>query len=142
MFTHRSKFLKYVPNFLTMFLIFHDNFGQIMGTVQKVRSRIFCLFFRQHWNKLPRGECSGGLYDHTVKIWRLYVCFSSSFNLVKVELPVADAAKFEMCVVIHFFTRWKSSGWPWKSFFSIFTVEIYFWVVQEAKNAVQQNSYS
>ncbi len=25
----------------------------------------------QHWNKLPRGECSGGLYDHTVKMWRL-----------------------------------------------------------------------
>ncbi len=28
-------------------------------------------FFLQHWNKLPRGEYSGGLYIHTVKIWRL-----------------------------------------------------------------------
>ncbi len=71
--------------------------------VQKVKSCIFCLFFfKQHWNKLPRGECSGGLYDHTVKIWRLYVCSSLCFSLVKVELPVAGAAKFEVFVVICF----------------------------------------
>ncbi len=70
--------------------------------VQKVRSHIFCLFFRQHWFKPPRGECSGGLNDYTVNIWRLNVCFSSCFTLVKVELPVADVAKFEMCVVIRF----------------------------------------
>ncbi len=31
----------------------------------------FVYFFRQHWNKLLRGECSGGLYDDTVKIWKL-----------------------------------------------------------------------
>ncbi len=73
-----------------------------MKAVQKVRSRIFCLFFRQHWNKLPRGECSGGLYDHTIKIWKLCVCFSSYFSLVKVELPVTGAIKFEMRMVIHF----------------------------------------
>ncbi len=70
--------------------------------VQKVRSCIFCLFFRQHWNKLPRGECSVCLYNHAVKIWRLYVSFSSCFNLIKEELPVAGAAKFEMWVKIHF----------------------------------------
>ncbi len=70
--------------------------------IQKVRFHIFCLFFRQHWNKLPREECSGDFYGHTVKIWSLYECFSSCFSLVKVELPVAGAAKFEMCVVIRF----------------------------------------
>ncbi len=67
----------------------------------KRRSRIFCLFFGLHWNRLPRGEFLGGLYHHTVKIWR-HVCFSSYFSLVKVELPVAGAAKFEKCVVIYF----------------------------------------
>ncbi len=28
-------------------------------------------FFKQHWNKLPMGECSGGLHNHAVKIWSL-----------------------------------------------------------------------
>ncbi len=91
-----------MPKFCSQFC---QNFMKIASTraVQKVRSRIFCLFLRQHWIKLPKGlECSRGLYDHTVKIWRLYVCFSSCFSLVKVELPVASAAKFEKCVVIHF----------------------------------------
>ncbi len=70
---------------------------------QKLRSGPFCLFFfGQHWNKLPRGEFLGGLYDHTVKIWKLNVCFSSCFSLVKVDVPVAIIAKFEMCVAICF----------------------------------------
>ncbi len=55
-------------------------------------------FFRQHWNKPPRGECSGGLYNHSVKIWRLYVCFSLCCSLVKMELSLAGTTKFEMCV--------------------------------------------
>ncbi len=33
---------------------------------------------------------------------KTYVCFLPYFSLVKVELPVAGAAKFEMCVVISF----------------------------------------
>ncbi len=73
----------------------------ITRAAQKVRFRIFGLFFRQHWNKLPRGECSGDFYDHTVKIWRL-VCFSSCFSQVKVELLVAGATNFEMRVVIRY----------------------------------------
>ncbi len=36
-----------------------------------------------------------------------------------------------------FFTCWKSAGWSWKSFFSLFHLEIHFWGVSEAKNAVQ-----
>ncbi len=71
--------------------------------VQKVRYLLFFIFFfRLHWNELPKGECSGGLYDYSVKIWRLFVCFSLFFSLVRVKFPVADAPKFEICVVIHF----------------------------------------
>ncbi len=73
----------------------------IQGLFKKVLV-FFVLFFRQHWKKLPREECSRGLYDHTVKVWRLYVCFSSCFSLVKVELSVAGATKFGMCVVVRF----------------------------------------
>ncbi len=65
--------------------------------VQKVKSHIFVFFFKQRQNKLPRRECSGGLYDHTVKIMFLII-----FRLVKVELPEGGAAKFEMCVIICF----------------------------------------
>ncbi len=42
------------------------------------------------------------MYDHTVKIWRLYVCFLSCFCLVKVELPVAGAAKFEIYIMWYY----------------------------------------
>ncbi len=49
-----------------------------------------------------KGENVQEFVDHTVKIWRLYVCFSSCFSLVKVELLGAGAVKFEMCVVIPF----------------------------------------
>ncbi len=40
-----------------------------------------------------------------------------------------------------FFTFWRSTSWPWKSFFSLFPLEIHFWGVPGAKNAVQPNSY-
>ncbi len=55
-------------------------------------------FLRQHWTKLLREECSGGLYDHTLKIWKLNVCFSSCVS----EVARSWSAKFEMYVVIHF----------------------------------------
>ncbi len=79
----------------------HQKFLEREGR-SKIKVQYFLSFFRQHWNKLPRRECSVGLYDHTVKIWKLHVCFSSCFSLVKVELSVNGAAKFEMCVSIHF----------------------------------------
>ncbi len=101
-----------------------------------------CFFFRQHLNKLPRGEFLGGLYDHTVKIWKLYVRFSSCFSLVKVELPVAGAAKFEMCVIIHFLLA-EGQLADLESHFSVSSsLEVHFWDVPEAKNVVQPNSYS
>ncbi len=112
----------------------------IRGLFKKWGPQVFVFFFRQHWNKLPRGECSGGLYDQTVKIWRLCVFFSSCFSIVKVKLPVAGAAKFEIRVVM-FFTGWRLAGWPWKSFFSLFFLEIHFWGVPEDKNTVHPNSY-
>ncbi len=107
--THKSfPLYKIFSQFFTSRFHLRNLFPSILFSlntraVQKVRSRIFCLFFRQHWSKLPQGECSGGLYNYTVKIWRLYICFSSCFSLVKVELPVAGATKFETCVVIRFY---------------------------------------
>ncbi len=67
-------------------------------------------------------------------IWGLYVCFSSCFSLVKVELPVAGAAKFEMCVVIHFLHAEDRLA-DLESHFSLFPLEIHFWDGPEAKNA-------
>ncbi len=78
--------------------------------VQKVRSHIFCIFFRQHWNKLPRGECSGGLNDHTVKIWRLrmfLIMLQSSMELPVAGAPVSYSCqwrKFEPNPSIQFFS--------------------------------------
>ncbi len=114
---------------------------QTTRAVQKVRSCVFCLFFRQHWNELPRGEYSGGFYDHTVKIWRLYVCFSSCFNPIKVKLSVSGAAKFEMCGVIHFLHTEGQLANLESHFSAFFSLEIHFWSVPEAKNAVQSNFY-
>ncbi len=72
------------------------------SAVQKVWSHSFCLFFLGNPEINYQGENVQEVCTTTLKIWRLYVCFSSCFSLVKVELPVVGAAKFEMCVVIRF----------------------------------------
>ncbi len=51
----------------------NQNWESSTRAVRKVRSHIFCPFFGQYWNTLPRGEWLGGLYGRTVKIWRLYM---------------------------------------------------------------------
>ncbi len=125
----RKVFSNFIPsNFSETSLQFFKCFFKIlcMRAVQKVRSHIFVFFFRPYWNKLPRGDYSGGLYDYTVKIWKLYVCFSSCFSLLKVELPVAGAAKFEMLKLIHFFYILKVSWLTFKVIFQSFPLEIHF----------------
>ncbi len=47
------------------------------------------------------------------------ICFSSCFSVVKVELPVASDAKFEMCVVIRFL-HIEGQLIDFKSRFSVF----------------------
>ncbi len=83
---------------------------------------------RQHWNKLQRGECSGGLYNYSIKTWRFYVGFLLHFSLVKVELLVAGAAKCEMRAVICFFTNWRSTSclysWATYTIYSVGCINI------------------
>ncbi len=105
------NFEYHLCSFQVKFINVLNTLSEVRGLFKKYGTKIFCLFFRQRWNKLPRGECLGGLYYHTVKIGRFYVCFTSCFSLVKVELPVVGAAKFEICVVIRFLHAESASYW-------------------------------
>ncbi len=88
-FSHRFKHVDYNKLHVIYFLNVHWGANMLHAIYKgcsksKILYFVFLVFFffRQHCNKLTRGECSRGLYDHTVKIWKLYLCFSSCFNLV------------------------------------------------------------
>ncbi len=77
---------------------------------QKLRSGICCLFFfRRHWNKLPRVECWVGLFNHTVKIWRLCMFL---IGLQSSKSDVASSWYRQMWDALgnKFFTCWRSAS--------------------------------
>ncbi len=84
--------------------------------VQKIRAYIFNLFFGATLkNKLPRGECSRGLYDHNVRIWTLCM-FLIVLRSSKSEVASSWCCQIWDVCGNKFFTCWRSTSyWNWNT---------------------------